>query len=152
MGWEDLRIDGTRVRLRPARDDDIPAIAPWCDGADVVRPEAAARELVITRAGADEPIGLLRYRAGEPAEGWVTIGCVVLAEEERRRGLGADAVQLFEEAVARRYGVRHFRAGVDAGNGLSLYFWLRLGYRPLGWAADEQGTGVFSVARQAVGP
>ena len=127
-------------------------MAPWYDCAEVVRPEATARILVITRAAEDEPIGLLRYRAGEPAEGCVTLGRVVLAAEARRRGLGADAVQLFEEAVARRYGVRHFRAGVDAGNGLALYFWLRLGYRPLGWAADEQGTGVFSVARQAVGP
>src|SRR3990172_4258820 len=100
MVWEDLRIDGTRVRLRPARGDDVPAIAPWYDGAEAVRPEATDGILVITRAGADEPIGLLRYRAGEPAEGWVTIGCVVLAGEARRRGLGADAVQPFEEAGA----------------------------------------------------
>jgi GNAT superfamily N-acetyltransferase len=152
MGWEDLRIDGTRVRLRPARDDDVPAIAPWYDGAEVVRREATDGILVITRAGADEPIGLLRYRAGEPAEGCVTIGCVVLAGEARRRGLGADAVQLFEEAVARRYGVRHFRAGVNAGNGLALYFWLRLGYRPSVTTGDEQGAGLLSVIRETGAP
>jgi RimJ/RimL family protein N-acetyltransferase len=81
----------------------------------------------------------------------VTIGCVVLADEARRRSLGADAVQLFEEAVARRYGARHFRAGVDGGNGLALYFWLRLGYRPLDIEREMQRRVTLCMVRDVAG-
>jgi GNAT superfamily N-acetyltransferase len=66
------------------------------------------------------------YRADDPARGWLSVGFIALAAAQRGWGYGSEAVRLVEaEAKAAR-----FRADVDAGNGLALYFWLRLGYRP----------------------
>jgi ribosomal protein S18 acetylase RimI-like enzyme len=83
----------------------------------------------ITKPGEDTPIGVLTYLL-DGRRHTATISWVALAPGARRLGLGQDAVRLFEEAATRR-GVRTFRATVDSSNGLALYFWLRLGYRPL---------------------
>ena len=151
MSWDDLRIEGRRVALRRLREDDVPLIEPWYRAAATTRSEPDSRLLVIARALAEEPIGILRFRTGKPSESWATIGCVVLAEEARRCGLGVDAVQLFEEAASRRGGIRCFRARVDRGNGLGLYFWLRLGYRPDESNRIERDDGL-GMIRYAEGP
>ena len=83
--------------------------------------------LVIVRPDAlDEPIGYVDYRLDEPAEGWLTFGMIALAAGQRGWGYGAEAVHLSEE----RTHATRFLADVNPANGLSLYFWLRQGYRP----------------------
>ncbi len=103
--------------------------------------------LTITLAGADEPIGLLGYRseAPAPAERWLNVEFIAVAPEHRGWGRGSEAVRLLESEIVRPGGVWRSRADVDARNGLCLYFWLRLGYRPAGvdetfWLREgEQG-------------
>jgi RimJ/RimL family protein N-acetyltransferase len=146
MTGEAPRIEGARVRLRPPREADAPLIEPL--RAEAGRPGGEGDTLVITRTGEDLPIGVLEYRIDDPADGSATIAWIALAEEVRRWGLGVDAVLLFEEDAVRRRGVRQFRAYVDARHGLALYFWLRLGYHPLGPELDEQGHSVMRMARE----
>lgn len=139
-------MEGARVRLRPLREDDGPLIEPL--RAEAGRPGGGGETLVITRTGEDSPIGVLDYRIDDPAAESATIVWVALAGEARRWGLGVDAVLQFEEEAIRRWGVRQFRADVDARQGLALYFWLRLGYRPLGPGRDEQGKNVLPMLRE----
>jgi RimJ/RimL family protein N-acetyltransferase len=132
-----------RVTLRPLTEDDIAQIEPWYgeaarivhqldSAADVQMLRLQAAEaadangevLVIEREGA--PIGYIDYRRGEPAEGWATIGVIAVAAGQRGRGYGAEAVRLLEEWAE----AGSFLANVNPRNGLSLYFWLRQGYRP----------------------
>ena len=82
--------------------------------------------LAIVREADGTVIGLLDYRVNNPGRGWLTVGFIAVARGERGWGYGSEAVRLLEaEAKATR-----FLAGVGARNGLGLYFWLRLGYRP----------------------
>ncbi|HKZ51107.1 MAG TPA: GNAT family N-acetyltransferase, partial [Dehalococcoidia bacterium] len=76
----------------------------------------------------DRPLGFLGY---ELTGGWLTFRFLVLAPEEQGRGLGSEAVLLLEAEARRRGLARRFRAQAAPDNGLVLYFWLRLGYRPL---------------------
>lgn len=78
---------------------------------------------------APAPIGVMHYRASDPAPGWLSIGFIAVAPAHRGFGYGAEAVRLLE-AASHVHGASRFRAGVPAGNGLGFYFWLRLGYRP----------------------
>ncbi len=146
MTGEAMRIKGARVHLRPLREDDTALIEPlW--GEDR-RPGGNGHVLVITRAGEDSPIGVLEYRIDDPAGGSVTIVWVALAEGARRWGLGVDAVLQFEVEVVRRWGVRRFRADVDTRYGLALYFWLRLGYRPVDLVSGAKGCEVMPMGRE----
>jgi GNAT superfamily N-acetyltransferase len=87
---------------------------------------ASARATVVDAAG--EEIGHVDFRRdGRVLEvRWVEIG-----PERRRWGLGMDAVRVLEAEAVERWDVREVRAQVPVGIGLALYFWLRLGYRPL---------------------
>jgi hypothetical protein len=58
----------------------------------------------------------------------------------------------FEEEAVRRWGVRQFRAYVDARQGLALYLWLRLGYRQLDVLRDEQGNETIAMIRDVEVP
>ena len=99
------RADATRVTLRPAG--------------------ASTYEIVRRADGA--VIGEVKCRADDPARGWLTVVCVDVGEEQRGWGYGSEAVRLLEATS----GGERFLAKVDAANGLGLYFWLRLGYRPV---------------------
>ena len=137
---------GARVTLRTLTGDDIAAVKPWYEeavAASMGRPaadppygiqkrmEAAeadpdAGPLAIVREADGTVIGLLDYRANSAGRGWLSVGFIAVARVWRGWGYGSEAVRLLEaEAKAER-----FRANVDARNGLGLYFWLRLGYRP----------------------
>jgi len=103
----------------------------------------------IVRRADGAAIGEVKCRADEPAAGWLTVGCIALAEGERGWGYGSEAVRLLE-AKAKAKAVR-FRADVDAGNGLALYFWLRLGYRPAraGEVPGRPPRGMIAMVREA---
>jgi len=125
----DIEIIGERVALRPWRQDDIAAVEAWYD--EAARTDLNDGRLAITLPGEDTPIGIIHYRADYPGTGWLTIGCVGLAPALRVRGYGSEAVLLLEEQALRLGLASRFRAQVEPSNGLALYFWLRLGYRPV---------------------
>ncbi len=143
MAGRGLTAEEPRVRLRPVRAEDLPVI-------EGLLPEAedGSGLSVICRAGDEAPIGVLQYRLGEPSEGWAKIRWVALVERERRWGLGQEAVRLFEDEAPRRWKVLQFRVNVDVRNGLGLYFWLRLGYRPLDIEGETQGWGTLCMVRE----
>lgn len=126
----------SRITLRPLSEDDLPLIEPWYgEGAAVVHRE----RLAIVRDGA--PIGYIDYRVGKPAEGWLTTDVIAVAANLRGRGYGGEAVRLLEES----HPARRYLANLNPRNGLSLYFWLRMGYRParhdeIFWRAPDEGT------------
>ena len=156
----EIEIAGPRVVLRRLTDDDVAAVEPWyAEAAAAVHglrrqdasgvqnrstgsgqalyhqleaPRSGAKGglLVIARRKDSTPIGLLDYRADDPAPGWLSVGFVALAEEQRGWGYGSEAVRLLEAEARRRWRRRCIGAKVDLRNGLGLYFWLRLGYRP----------------------
>src|SRR3990170_506099 len=103
--------------------------------------------LAIVRVSDGTVIGLLDYRANNQGRGWLSVGLIGVAPGQRGWGYGSEAVRLLEaEAKAER-----LRANVDARNGLGLYFWLRLGYRPArpdeaSWAGGAQ-SGIMPMMR-----
>jgi RimJ/RimL family protein N-acetyltransferase len=82
----------------------------------------------VTVPGAAQPAGLLEVAEGGAGE--LEFRFLGLEPERRGWGHGSEAARLLEEEASRRLGVSRFRAPVDGRFGLSLYFWLRLGYRP----------------------
>lgn len=159
-------LSGRRVALRRMAEDDIPAIEPWYGEAVAVahgavqsaghrlaeaRADRDAGLLVIarrddpsTRSGqAPAPVGLLKYHADDPARGWLTTGFIAIAPALRGFGYGSEAVRLLEEWAVREGLANRFRADVDPRNGLGLYFWLRLGYRP-----EAGSAGVLPMVRE----
>jgi RimJ/RimL family protein N-acetyltransferase len=87
--------------------------------------------LVVERIDDNGPIGIVEYK---PTDGWMTVRFIGLAKAYRGWGYGSEALRLLEEWAALDRLAERFRAEVDAHNGLGLYFWLRLGYRPVGRA------------------
>jgi len=144
---EHAAIGGKRVSLRGFCDDDVASIEAWYDEAATAagvphalplsRTAGGGRSLeprpngvlAIKRIGEDDPIGIVEYEATDRR---LTVRFIALAKAHRGWGYGSEAVRLLEEWAVRKGLAQRFRAEVDSRNGLGLYFWLRLGYRPLG--------------------
>lgn len=110
--------------------------------------EADGELLAIVKDGG-EVTGYVEYRRDDPSRGWLLISDIALAAGERGWGYGAEAVRLVEDrARAARYHVT-----VNASNGLSLYFWLRQGYRPAhagdGLSLPDQERDIIAMVRYA---
>lgn len=118
---------GARVTLRPLTEDDATMSAGR--GSSLDRGRAGALPYEVVREADGAVIGRMHYRADDPV-GWLSIGCIAVAEGERGWGYGSEAMRLLEAEAAQKWEAQRFRANVDARNGLGLYFWLRLGYRP----------------------
>ena len=122
-------LAAARIALRPATAADLPLIAPWyADAAPGSPVTAHAGLLVITRPEDPAAIGIVEYRSDTPAKGWATISAIALAPGQRGWGYGSEAVRALEASLAP--GVGRFLTRVPVTNGLGVYFWLRLGYRP----------------------
>jgi len=143
-------IAGKRASLRAIGDEDLAAIDTWYgEAAKAAYEDRSPGELfaghsdtllAIVRPDDDQPIGLLDYETGS---GLLTVAFIAVAKAYRGWGYGSEAVRLLEEWAMRNGSAERFRAEVPVGNGLGLYFWLRLGYRPagrheLGWPPDER--------------
>jgi len=145
------------VTLRPVRDAD----AEWLDGwlapvaasvgyaLDADRPGAALlsrlgtehtlRARIIVRAEGDA--GVIAWREHAPERGAATIELVATPPEQSRRGAGMAAAAAVE-AELRDAGVRVVYAPAPAVHGIDVYFWIRLGYRPLQrseWPCEHAG-------------
>ena len=91
-----------------------------------------ASEAVLVSDAEGVPIGVALVRPETPAPGDATISFLAVQPERRYRGLGGETGLALERLVRERLGARRVYAGVPEGRGLAVYFWLRLGYRPLG--------------------
>ena len=77
------------------------------------------------------PMGLALVRRDAREPGDATIVFLAMQPERRFRGLGGEAGLAVERLVRERTGALRIYAGVPEGRGLAVYFWLRLGFRPL---------------------
>jgi GNAT superfamily N-acetyltransferase len=115
-----------------------PAEMPWLEVAlapewslDDFLAAGVDSELVLISDAEGAPIGVALLRPDTPVHGEATIAFLAVQPERRYRGLGGEAGLAVERLARERLRVRRVYAGIPEGRGLAVYFWLRLGYRPL---------------------
>ena len=130
---------GLTAILSPPLERDIEAIARWYAKAivlagwpvplrDLLGSTDRRRTLVLTDGVNQGPIGLMAVAVGDPNPGWATVNLLAIARQEGR-DIAALGVALLEAHLQRE--ASRIRAAVPLDVGLALYFWLRLGYRPV---------------------
>lgn len=139
------------VALRPARASDAAWLETWLpvvaasvghDAFDVqtwLRASRGGRGRIIVRDGTD--VGMLAYRVNAPHRGDALFEIVATPPALARRGSGMAAAALAEQEL-RAAGARTVYAPAPAMHGIDVYFWLRLGYRPLlrgDWPCERPG-------------
>ncbi len=138
------------VVLRDASGDDAAWLGEWLpavaasvgyEGAStrVGRGKARATTRIIERDG--ERAGVLIYRLHGPKRGAAIIELIATPPGYARRGSGMKAAALVEDDLYTR-GVREIFAPAPAAHGIAMYFWIRLGYRPLerdAWPCAREG-------------
>jgi RimJ/RimL family protein N-acetyltransferase len=140
------------VASRPVTKRDFASISAWYSEAVATAfEERSLEQLLASKSRArvvraivigmhEDPIGVVEHQhKGD----WLDITFIALAKPYRGWGYGSEAVRVVEEWALREGTAERFRAEVDVRNGLALYFWLRLGYRPavaaeLDWQPDDQ--------------
>jgi ribosomal protein S18 acetylase RimI-like enzyme len=132
-------LETQRLLLRAATPDDVAAMSNWLS-TSALSPDwqiedlqalllSATSVLVSDKAGT--ALGLIVLLSDRPEPGAVSVPLVAVAPQRRFSGLGGEAVLAVEREVRARWGVQRCFAPVPDGRGLAVYFWLRLGYRPL---------------------
>lgn len=85
----------------------------------------------------------------EDSDGVPLIDCVTLDPAASRAGLGMEAVRVLARHLAEAGHVR-VDALADGSNGLTVYFWLRLGFRPADAGVPMRFTRDLSPSNSAV--
>jgi hypothetical protein len=126
-----------RLVLSAARSPDIQempwlvaALAPEWEIDDLLAHVEADEGVAIAKPSGDL-IGIAVATPDEPEAGAACMAFVAIDPREQFRGLGGEAGVALERRVVQRWGARRLLAPVPEGRGLAVYFWLRLGYRPL---------------------
>ena len=91
---------------------------------------ATERDLTAKIIVAAEPVGVITYRLDSPSQNDAIIEFVGIEPSFARRGHGQAGASLLE-AELRAAGVRRIFAPAPEAHGIAMYFWIRLGYRPL---------------------
>lgn len=129
-------LETPRLTLRSTTTGDLDAM-PWLEG--VLGPEATLSDLMrAVRAGQAatiltsdrSPIGLVTVSMDTPVPGGASVPFIAVAPAARFRGLGGEAGLAVDRHLRRLGSLRVF-APVPEARGLAVYFWLRLGFRPL---------------------
>ncbi|MCH7577744.1 MAG: GNAT family N-acetyltransferase [Chloroflexi bacterium] len=118
---------GQRVALRPLIEGDREAATRRLEETLIDADDSLLA--IIAREG-DSVYGVLAYRLGYPERGWLSVKAVAVEPGLSGRGYDTEAVRLLEGEVLERGVAGRFWAPVRHDDGLGLYFWLRLGYRP----------------------
>jgi hypothetical protein len=103
------------------------------------RRERGVQARIIERDGAS--VGMLVYRSAAPKRGSAIIELVAAPPAFARCGAGMGAAVLVEDEL-RAAGARVVYAPAPAVHGIAMYFWIRLGYRPLmrgEWPCERVG-------------
>ena len=123
------------MALRPLRASDLASLVEWLPGvaaaagcdrwadADALRTASA---LIYSD---DRGAAFVAYEADAPLPGCARIDFLAVAPERRRLGTGGRAALALERKLAKT--AKRVYMLVPSRIGIALYFWLRLGYRPL---------------------
>lgn len=124
--------------LRPLREADLESLA-WLPGVaadmgceswstdDALRATVHSHRALVPHV--DAPEALAVYETGAPDRKAALVQFLAVRPERRRLGVGGRVALALEERLAPS--VERLYVVVPARIGLALYFWLRLGYRPL---------------------
>lgn len=115
------------MALRPLKEGDREAVARQLKEAFI---DADDSLLAITSREGGSIYGVLAYRLGYPERGWLSVEAVAVESGLSGQGYDTEAVRLLEGEALERGLAGRFCAPVRRDDGLGLYFWLRLGYRP----------------------
>ncbi len=133
----DTVIETPRLRLTPLSLDVYAGLSAWLEAA--LAPEWTLADIE-TAVGADNgvlisdtdgaAIGVAVVLENAPAVGCATIAFLAVDPARRFRGLGGEAGLALDRYLRER-GMQKVYVPVPDGRGLAVYFWLRLGFRPL---------------------
>ncbi len=142
------------ITLRPARAADATWLGSWLPAVarsvafDELTDDAAIQALVRDRSRVvrvierdASSVGLAVAATNVPERGSAIIQFIGTPPSEARRGAGMRAAALIEEEL-RGLGVKRIYAPAPAVHGIAMYFWIRLGYRPLlrpEWPCEREG-------------
>ena len=127
------------MSLRTLRASDVPSLATWLPNIataigcqrwsdeDTLRDAVGRDDTLLYHDGAGE--AFIAYQLGAPKRNAARIELLALAAGTRRLGIGGRAAIALEKRLART--TKQIYVAVPSTTGLALYFWLRLGYRPL---------------------
>ncbi len=125
--------------LRSVRASDIASLAAWLpsiaaalgndrwSSEDSLQDAVGKSEALVYSDDAGE--AFLAYAPQTPTADAARIELLAVAVGQRRLGIGGRAAIALEKRLART--TRQIYVTVPATIGIALYFWLRLGYRPL---------------------
>jgi hypothetical protein len=106
------------------------ALAPEWSEADLL-PHIESGCGVLISDSENAPVGLAVVLLDSPSPTSACIPFLGIDPTRRFRGLGGEAGLALERHLRSQLGLEHFYTPVPDGRGLAVYFWLRLGYRPL---------------------
>ena len=127
-----------RLILTPLDRSHLSGLGPWLQEAlepewslaDIEAGAARGEGALISLAEGEAPVGLVAVREGPDAKA-ATVAFIGIEPGMRYRGLGGEAALAIERRLRGGLAVDRVYAPVPETRGLALYFWLRLGYRPL---------------------
>ncbi len=120
--------------LNPAAIDSMPwleaALAPdWT--ADDLRKALETHPGILIADADGATVGIAVVQLDTPSPGEVSMPFLAIDPPRRFRGLGGEAGLAIERHIRSRLGATRFYAPIPDWRGLAVYFWLRLGYRPV---------------------
>ncbi len=125
------------MRLHTVRHSDVERLAAWLP--DVARqagcPRWASADALVEKAGSshvltnDDISGFIAFQTTAPERDAAQVDFLAVAPGQRRLGIGGSMALGVERRLKSK--AARLYALVPASIGLALYFWLRLGYRPL---------------------
>ncbi len=118
---------------------DVNGAGPGLSLIERMRVERSLQARIIVRDGDDA--GVVVYRVDAPQRGSAIIEIIATPPKHARRGSGMSAAAAVEDEL-RAAGVRVVYAPAPAMHGIAMYFWIRLGYRPLlraAWPCERAG-------------
>jgi GNAT superfamily N-acetyltransferase len=134
------------MALRPLRASDLASLAEWLPGVlaaagcDRWAGEDALRDAAALVYSDERGAAFVAYETDAPLPGCARVELIAVAPEGRRLGTGGRAALALERRLAKTAQRAYVR--VPSRIGIALYFWLRLGYRPLtqrGWPVAPAG-------------
>ncbi len=154
-------IETPRLRISRLEPAGVDAMSPWLGPAlapdweiedllahvtagDAVLIECGRGALGLTVVLADAPVSALRVEnpqlaalglavvlADAPVEGAFAAPLIAIEPAQRFQGLGGEAARGIERYLRAKRGAERLYAPVPETRGPGVYFWLRLGFRPL---------------------
>ena len=142
--------------LRSLRASDVASLATWlpaiasaigCErwsSEDALNGAVGRKDALLYHDDAGE--AFVAYAPDTPKRGAARVELLAVAPDKRRLGIAGRAALALERRLARS--TKRIYVVVPSTIGLALYFWLRLGYRPLTqreWPTPLEGTSTWMV-------